>query len=83
MTTYQNFNSNLADELIFRQLQQLPEALKREVLDFIQSVVEKHKILPQKTNQIQDDSPQTHFASEQILAQDWLTETEDQAWQNL
>jgi hypothetical protein len=25
----------------------------------------------------------THFASEQVLATDWLTETEDEAWQNL
>jgi hypothetical protein len=25
----------------------------------------------------------THFASEQVLAHDWLTEKEDEAWQNL
>ncbi len=30
-----------------------------------------------------DDLTLTHFASEQTLAQDWLTETEDEAWQNL
>lgn len=30
-----------------------------------------------------DDLTLTHFASERTLAQDWLTETEDEAWQNL
>lgn len=30
-----------------------------------------------------DDLTLTHFASEPVLAQDWLTETEDEAWQNL
>jgi hypothetical protein len=29
------------------------------------------------------DSPKTHFASEQILAKDWLTPEEDKAWRNL
>ena len=30
-----------------------------------------------------EDLTLTHFASEPALAQDWLTETEDEAWQNL
>ena len=29
------------------------------------------------------DKPVTHFASQQILAKDWLTSEEDTAWQNL
>ena len=29
------------------------------------------------------DEALTHFASEAVLAKDWLTETEDEAWQNL
>jgi hypothetical protein len=30
-----------------------------------------------------DDLTITHLASEHVLEKDWLTETEDEAWQNL
>jgi hypothetical protein len=30
-----------------------------------------------------EDLTLTHLASERSLAKDWLTETEDEAWQNL
>lgn len=30
-----------------------------------------------------EDMTLTHFASEDTLAKDWLTETEDEAWKNL
>ena len=29
------------------------------------------------------DEPLTHYASEKILAKDWLTPEEDKAWENL
>jgi hypothetical protein len=29
------------------------------------------------------DKPMTHFASEKVLAKDWLTPEEDKTWQNL
>ena len=29
------------------------------------------------------DAPTTHFASERVLAKDWLTIEEDKAWQDL
>jgi hypothetical protein len=32
---------------------------------------------------IKEDLTLTHFASEKTLAQDWLTQTEDEAWQDL
>ena len=35
-------------------------------------------LLPDK-----EDLALTHLASERSLAKDWLTETEDEAWQNL
>ena len=35
-----------------------------------------------ESSEIQD-KPITHFASEKILAKDWLTPQEDKAWQNL
>ena len=31
----------------------------------------------------QEGATLTHFASESVLAKDWLTETEDAAWQDL
>ena len=31
----------------------------------------------------QEGTTLTHFASESVLAKDWLTETEDAAWQDL
>jgi hypothetical protein len=30
-----------------------------------------------------DDKPLTHFASEKVLAKDWLSPEEDLAWQDL
>jgi hypothetical protein len=30
-----------------------------------------------------EDKPMTHFASEKVLAKDWLTTEEDNAWKNL
>ncbi|GAB3927168.1 DUF2281 domain-containing protein [Mucilaginibacter myungsuensis] len=30
-----------------------------------------------------DDLPFTHFATEQVLAKEWLTKEEDAAWQDL
>jgi hypothetical protein len=29
------------------------------------------------------DEPMTHYASEKVLAKDWLTPEEDKAWENL
>jgi len=34
-------------------------------------------------NPEKEDLTLTHLASERALAQDWLTETEDEAWQSL
>jgi Protein of unknown function (DUF2281) len=34
----------MSDQIIFSQLQQLPEALKKEVMDFIGYLLEKHKV---------------------------------------
>ena len=31
----------------------------------------------------EDDLTGIHLASEQVLAKDWLTQTEDEAWQDL
>ena len=34
-------------------------------------------------NAVKADKPKTHFASERVLAKDWLTTEEDQAWKHL
>ncbi len=41
----------MSDQIIFSQLQQLPDALKNEVMDFIGYLLEKHKasVRPTKT----------------------------------
>jgi hypothetical protein len=31
----------------------------------------------------EQDTVQTHCASEQVLAKDWLNQTEDEAWKSL
>ena len=36
-----------------------------------------------KEESIPTDRPLTHFASEKVLAKDWLNDEEDQAWQHL
>jgi hypothetical protein len=35
------------------------------------------------TNPLSDDEPMTHFASQTVLAKDWLSPEEDKAWQDL
>jgi len=35
------------------------------------------------TNSVSNDEPLTHFASQAVLAKDWLRPEEDKAWQDL
>ncbi|MCF8246169.1 MAG: DUF2281 domain-containing protein [Saprospiraceae bacterium] len=39
----------MSDQIIFTQLQQLPDALKKEVMDFIGFLLEKHRASSQPT----------------------------------
>jgi hypothetical protein len=59
-------------ELLFNEIEDTPEPLLAEILDFIQFL--KHKIRP---------GLETALASEAVLARDWLRPEEDEAWQNL
>ena len=56
---------------ILEIVRQLPQLEKQKLLAFLLS--------PKK----EEEPILTHFASEQVLAKDWLTETEDEAWQDL
>ena len=60
-------------ELIDRELDDLPEALQREVYDFTRSL--KRKADGESFNGL--------LASESVLARDWDTPEEDSAWANL
>jgi hypothetical protein len=59
-------------ELIYRELDRLPEQDIDKLLAFVQSLKEAHA----------DATTPTLFA-ESALAKDWLTPEEDAAWANL
>lgn len=60
-------------ELIIKEVEELPEPLRREVYDFA-------RFLRQKTS---DESFNGMLFSESSLAKDWDTPEEDAAWANL
>ncbi|MBW4447146.1 MAG: DUF2281 domain-containing protein [Spirirestis rafaelensis WJT71-NPBG6] len=60
-------------DLLLREIEQVPEFLLTEVLDFLQFLKAKH--LEQNT--------QISILSESSLAKDWLKPEEDEAWQDL
>ncbi|MBW4478029.1 MAG: DUF2281 domain-containing protein [Tolypothrix brevis GSE-NOS-MK-07-07A] len=60
-------------DLLLREIEQVPEFLLTEVLDFLQFIKAKH--LEQNT--------QISILSEFSLAKDWLKPEEDEAWQDL
>jgi len=61
-------------ESLFAEIEQIPESLYPEVLNFIDYLKYKHH-LQQKT--------ETALLSESVLAKDWSTTEEDEAWQHL
>jgi len=56
-------------------------------LDYILSMgfFKSEEAVAQRTKQMiwEDNSVKTHFASEAVLAKDWLNEKEDEAWKTL
>jgi flagellar motor switch protein FliG len=58
-----------------------------QILDIVKQLPkpEKQKLIAFLLKQSPDEEALTltHFASEQALAKDWLTQTEDLAWQDL
>ena len=63
-----------AKESLFAEIEQIPESLYPEVLNFIDYLKYKHH-LQEKT--------ETALLSESELAKDWSTTEEDEAWQHL
>jgi len=60
-------------ELLISEIEQVPEPLLDEVLDFIHFL--KSKIIKERLD--------IAIASESLLKKDWLKPEEDEAWQNL
>lgn len=60
-------------ELLLSEIEQVPEPLLDEVLDFIYFL--KTKIIKERLD--------TAIASESSLKKDWLLPEEDKAWQSL
>ena len=60
-------------DALLKEIQQVPEPLLQEVLDFIRFVQVRGG----------NDSFETAVASEPSLSRDWLKPEEDAAWRNL
>jgi hypothetical protein len=60
-------------ELIQKELDVLPESLQRKVYDFVRSL----------NHQAGDDRFNGLLVSQDVLAHDWETPEEDEAWANL
>lgn len=64
-----NIKGKLLDEI-----DKTSDSTLKEVLDFLLFV---------KTREIQQEQLETSLLSEPLLAEDWLTHEEDEAWQHL
>ena len=60
-------------ELIFKEIENIPEQHLAEILDFIRFVEAK----------VLEEGVGTAIASETSLKKDWLRPEEDEAWQDL
>jgi len=60
-------------ELLIKEIEQVPESLLEEVLDFVHFL--KAKVIKERLD--------TAIASESSLKKDWLRPEEDEAWQSL
>lgn len=63
-----NFNLPLTFEQVALIARQLPKTERRKLVELLQK---------------EKDLVQTHFASQDTLAVDWLNPEEDKAWQHL
>ena len=62
-------------ELIFQEIEVFPESYLKEVLDFI-------RFLKDKCSK-EGLGVKTAILSESVLAKEWLTQKEDEAWEDL
>ena len=68
-----NFDLPLSFQQLAEIVRQLPLPQKIQLV----------KLLQTEVNPSEEDSTQTHFASQVALAKDWLNQEEENAWQHL
>ncbi len=62
------------------ELHQMIDGLQdTDILEYVYKVV--HTVQTKSPNK--EDATLTHFASEKVLAKDWLSPIEDEVWQDL
>ena len=73
-TTGLNINLPLNFDQIIEIIRQLPAKEKRKLFEVLKNEKNKYP---------DNDEVITHIASEDVLAKDWLSPTEDEAWKDL
>lgn len=61
-------------EQLLKEIEQTSDSTLKEVLDFLLFI---------KIREVQQEELEISLLSEPILAEDWLTSEEDEAWQHL
>ncbi|MEY2833882.1 MAG: hypothetical protein RLZZ574_3141 [Cyanobacteriota bacterium] len=78
-----------AKESLLTEIEAIPESLIPEVLNYVQYIKYKHQLILDHTEETltrfsnQNEQLETTILSESLLASDWLTPEEDEAWQHL
>jgi len=60
-------------EKIVQEIDELPESVLDEIMDFVRFLKQKKKHAPSETM----------LLSEAVLKKEWVNEAEDEAWKNL
>lgn len=68
-------------ELLISEIDQIPENLIDEVIDFVQFLKTKKVLITQSSQK--KENLEITIASKSSLKKDWLSEQEDKAWQGL
>ncbi len=69
-------------EKIIEEIETMDESLLDEIIDFIQFLKHKH-LSHQKLDMEEISTLETALITESLLAKDWLSQEEDEAWQHL
>jgi hypothetical protein len=75
-------------ETLLTEIEAIPESLIPDVLNYVQYIKYKHQSRLDHTEEMlasfnQNEKLETTILSESLLASDWSTPEEDEAWQHL
>jgi hypothetical protein len=76
-------------ESLLTEIEAIPESLIPDVLNYVQYIKYKHQFRLDHTEETlaiffnQNEKLETTILSESLLASDWSTSEEDEAWQHL